>query len=284
VPSPKAKANGWQAFNANELPIVGAPKQDNPFESSLSPADTDPFANPGEMLPPEGAKAMIDAAVKKAELKILKALTQVVQDMDYQGMPFSQVTQDLQDKLHIPIRINTKAISSELNVDIEVPVTLSLPSMTARSALRHILSGVSDDLTFTIRDEVLLITTKDDAAKDQTINAEATTANPQAATPTRSEPATELDTGAAFIEQWLKSSNNVSDPQALSQALQNHLENEFDANQKSRKTELERLRVMLKQSEEWINSRQTRRAAIIQKHLSELLEKQKQGSPAKTTR
>ncbi len=270
------KSSGLKIQKFSNDPFAAAPNEESPFESQLNPADADPFANAVQPLPPEGTKAVIDAAVKKAEMKIAKALLQVLREIDYQGTPLRQVMWELQDTCNIPIRINTIALSVDLNLDAETPVTISLPSMTARSAFRHILSSVSADLTFTIRDEVLFVTSKKDAAR----GSEDELLRPNASVEGKlesSEPLApqQLDTGKAFIEQWLKSSKNNSNPQALSKALQNHLEQEFDANQKSRQSELERLRILLKQSEAWVNTRQTRRAEIVRKRLEELLEQNK---------
>ena len=148
--------------------------------------------------------------------------------------------------------------------------------MTLRSALRNMLLSISEDLTFTIRDEVLLITTKEDA-EDAAVG-ETELLNPSDSNEKLpgSTIAAQQDTGKAFIDQWLKTSSNQKDQDALRKALQFHLEQEFDANQKSRQAEFERLKILLKQSEDWVATRQQQRAEIVRKRLEELLKRSEQ--------
>ena len=106
------------------------------------------------------------AGGSKAEQKITAALKQVTKEIDYQGAPLRQVIQELQDEYNIPIRLNTVELGV-VGVDPESPITISLPAdLSLRSALRQILASVENadaGLTYTIRDEVLLITSKEDA-------------------------------------------------------------------------------------------------------------------------
>ena len=237
---------------------------DNTSVTSGDPLAVEALAS--ENLTPRDSQAVIDAAVKRAEQKIAQALIKVGQGIDYQATPLLRVMQDLEDVYGIPIRVNKNALSI-IAVDVEAPVTVYLPAMTLRSTLRNMLLSISEDLTFTIRDEVLLITSKEDAA-DEAESLDPTIANEKQRGSTTSA---QNDTGKAFIDQWLKTSSNEKDPQALRKALQFHLEQQFDANQKSRQTELERLRVLLKQSEDWVATRQAQRAEIVRKRLEELL-------------
>jgi len=253
--------------------------QTDPFGSPV--ADTsraDPYAGNAAMNDPFGsgepapAKSSAFApkrtnSVEAAEQRIKYALAKRAEELDFQGEPLNQVIETLQDTHGIPIRLSQWKLA-EVSVALDTPVTIILPPVTLQSALRHILSTVSDELSFTIRDEVLLITSKADAARE-----EAGQQPPPALFSSNLTPATptELDTGADFVKQWLKTANNASDQRALRNALQAHLEQEFEANQAARRAELTRLQELLKQSDTWLDARQTRREEIVGQRLNELL-------------
>ena len=200
--------------------------------------------------------------IETAEQKIRSALLRQV-DLEFQGISFRAVIDEFSSATSAPIRLSVKKLEP-LMVSEDTPINMTLPRMTLHSALGNILSSLSDELTFTIRDEVLLITTKEDAAQDQPIKLQTTS------------PAN-ADSGDAFIKYWLKISETPSaakaDQTALRKALQEHLEKEFDTKQEARRAELDRLRTLLKQSEDWLSTRQSRRAEIVGKKVDELLEK-----------
>ena len=80
--------------------------------------------------------------------------------VNIQRVPLVKVMEELADKHQIPIWIN----ESELNLigtNSDVEVTLQLPSVSLRSALRLMLQPM--DLTYVIRNSVLEITTIDSA-------------------------------------------------------------------------------------------------------------------------
>ncbi len=89
--------------------------------------------------------------------------------------------------------------------------------MSGQIILRHILSSISDELTYIVRDEVLLITTKDDAGEELDTPAAGSAGNDA-----------NRDPGDQFIKQWLESAADTTDSAALRAALQAHLEQEFD--------------------------------------------------------
>ena len=196
--------------------------------------------------------------VLAAEQRINAVLAKVADPMSYQGFPLWQVAEELQDAYGIPILVNEQSLAEE-GISTDSPVTFKVGEITFQSALRHLLASVSSDLTFVVRDEVLLITTKEDAQN---------TADRPAATLGLDQ----LDNGAAFIEQWRKTASDSEDRETLRNALQKHLEQEFDANQIARRAELERLRKLLEKSEEWVKTRQAKRPEIIQKKVAELLD------------
>lgn len=260
-------ADGSIVPNKNESPVQ-QPMTYDPFGAPADASVNDPFASVNATLPPPDPKAVIDEIVKKAEMEIVRALATQVNEIDYQATPLRTVMQELQDTCNIPIRFNSNALAS-LMVDVEAPVSIYLPSMRLRSALRHILLSVSDEISFTIRDEVLMITSKEDAqageaaSQDSSVYAESAEQEPK------------FDAGEKFLQNWNQSATQQSAPQELQSALQAELERSFDKNQKLRKEELDQLRIMLKQAEDWLDNRQTHRAEIVRKRLNELLEQNK---------
>ena len=90
------------------------------------------------------------------EKKILAALEQPT-ECDFTETPLADVTEYLRSKHDIEIQIDGKSLQEEA-VDKNVPVTGQLKNVSLKSALRLILA--EHGLTFVIRNEVLLITTK----------------------------------------------------------------------------------------------------------------------------
>ena len=97
------------------------------------------------------------------EKKIYDALDQPVQNFDFSETPLRDVIAQIQDAQGIPVQIDTKAFEDG-GLDLETPVTRSVSGISLRSALRLLLGDL--DLTYLIKDEVLLITTKDKAAEN----------------------------------------------------------------------------------------------------------------------
>ena len=243
---------------------------DDPFTDTAEGAtNTDPFAgsdSPATPSPRQKPPLATDA-IARAEQAINTRLASTTGEIEHQGTALRTVMDELRERHRVPIRFNRLTLD-QAGVDVDAPINISLPAITLQSALRHILASVSEELTFTIRDEMLLITTKEDAAKDvkSSVPLQSTTANPGLA-----PPPTQFDTGAQFVEKWLKSSKNGEEPNELRSALKKHLEQEFNANQQSRQSELVRLRDLLKQSEDWIKTRQAKRDEIVGKRIVELL-------------
>ena len=220
----------------------------------FAPEPTEDKRQPVQALPNEYGTDPVLAA----EQRINAVLARVADPMDYQGFPLWQVADELQKTYWIPILVNEQSLAEE-GISTDSPVTFKVGEITLQSALRHLLASVSNGLTFVVRDEVLLITTKEDAQSGLSRYV-------------GNSDTEQLDNGATFIEQWRKTASDIEDRETLRKALQKHLEQEFDANQISRQEELERLRKLLKKSEEWIKTRQAKRPEIIQKKVAELLE------------
>ena len=102
-----------------------------------------------------------------AEKKIYDALDQKVDALEFRETPLRDVINQLKDKFDIPILADKKAFEDAgLDLDTTV-VTQSVSGISLRSALRLILGEI--DLTYLIKDEVMLITTKDKAAESLVI-------------------------------------------------------------------------------------------------------------------
>ena len=99
------------------------------------------------------------------ERKIKKALDRTT-TLEYIDTPLNDVINSLQEDLGINIRLDTTAID-EAGIQTDTPVTVNLTGITLRSGLRLMLGDL--ELTYIIKDEVLLITTTDEAENELTV-------------------------------------------------------------------------------------------------------------------
>lgn len=96
-----------------------------------------------------------------SEQRIYAELNKVMPvGMEFVETPLKDAMTFTADQHSIPIVINAKALR-DAGINVDTPVTKSLKGITLRSALRLLLKDV--DLTYVVRDEVLQITTPDDA-------------------------------------------------------------------------------------------------------------------------
>lgn len=105
--------------------------------------------------------ASVDLAGKpgSAEQRIATAL-QGETDFSYLDTPLRDVLDDIQLRHDIPIIIDASALE-DYGVGTDTPVTMELNGITLKSALRLMLSDL--DLTYIIQDEVMQITTVEEA-------------------------------------------------------------------------------------------------------------------------
>lgn len=97
------------------------------------------------------------------EAKIRQSLATKV-DADYRGQPLNQVLVSFGDACDIPIWINSRELE-RFGIDVDAQVDLELPvKVTLRSALRLMLKPL--ELTYIVRNEVLEITSIQDAESD----------------------------------------------------------------------------------------------------------------------
>jgi type II secretory pathway component GspD/PulD (secretin) len=80
--------------------------------------------------------------------------------LDFVDTPLEEIVNVLQDEYGIPIKIKVSALEAE-GLDSSEPVTVNLHQISLRSALRLMLEALQ--LTFTVRDEVVEITSNSDA-------------------------------------------------------------------------------------------------------------------------
>ncbi|HVC95853.1 MAG TPA: VWA domain-containing protein [Pirellulales bacterium] len=104
-------------------------------------------------------KAVDLAKNSPAEQKIAAALTDKT-EFDFTDQPLTDVIEYLKAKHDIEIQLDGKALE-DASVGTDTTVTRTIKGITLRSALRLLLSDL--DLTYVIKDEVLLITTTAEA-------------------------------------------------------------------------------------------------------------------------
>lgn len=85
--------------------------------------------------------------------------------LDFSETPLEEVVSLLQNEYGIPIQINVPALEAT-GLDPAEPVTVNLHNISLRSALRLLMERLQ--LTFVVRDEVLLITTPEEAESQLT--------------------------------------------------------------------------------------------------------------------
>lgn len=110
-----------------------------------------------------GPAARVSLPVRPdAEIALLDALQKPV-SLDLENVPLSDLPSMLQDKMNVPAIIDRRALD-DVGVDLQTPVSLTVQQMSFGRALRHLLRPL--ELTFHVRDEVLVITTPEEAETD----------------------------------------------------------------------------------------------------------------------
>ncbi|HEX4143425.1 MAG TPA: hypothetical protein VHY91_07735 [Pirellulales bacterium] len=97
-----------------------------------------------------------------ARAKFMRVLAEPTH-FEYNELPLNDVVVDLKNRHHIEIQLDVKVLE-EASIGIDTPVTRNLQDVTLRSGLRLMLGAL--DLTYIIKDEVLLITTPDKASNE----------------------------------------------------------------------------------------------------------------------
>jgi hypothetical protein len=97
-------------------------------------------------------------SVAKIEQALRSPLTST--GLDFIDTPLEEVVELLQTDYRIPVQLDTPALD-EMGLGPEEPITTNLHNISLRSALRLMLKQLG--LTYLIRDEVLMITTPEEA-------------------------------------------------------------------------------------------------------------------------
>ena len=128
----------------------------------------DPFAPPtgqkpatpaGQGRPKEPREATDASEWERWRKEAIKAALASTTQMEFTDESFQNVIDYLKDKHKIEIQLDRKALE-EVGFDTDKKVTINIKGVTLRSALDLLLRA--EDLVWTIRDEVLLITTRDE--------------------------------------------------------------------------------------------------------------------------
>jgi type II secretory pathway component GspD/PulD (secretin) len=168
---------GWLAFV-----LIGTTSAQNlaesPFSEVAAPASVDPTKPVSVVensLLAEGSKpaTKLDDApyefcecVGESESGAVKRIERALrgplhsQGLDFRQIPLNDVVTALQDEYGIPIQLDAPAMD-EIGMNTDEPVTVQLNNISLRSALRLILKTIG--LTYHIQDEVLIITTPQQA-------------------------------------------------------------------------------------------------------------------------
>jgi hypothetical protein len=101
------------------------------------------------------------AATKRIELALAGPLHSA--GFDYADRPLQDVVTQLGEEYGIPIQLNKTALE-EAGIQTDTKVAINLHNISLRSALKLTLRTLQ--LTWVIQNEVLMITTKEDAEKD----------------------------------------------------------------------------------------------------------------------
>jgi hypothetical protein len=107
-----------------------------------------------EDLIPDGMQPNIESRAA-----IRQALTKKI-NWDMTEKPLGEVVEELKKELNIPMRLDMRTLN-DIGVTPDTPITFKMSGITAKSALSLLLRDLA--LTTMIRDEVLLVTTPDEA-------------------------------------------------------------------------------------------------------------------------
>jgi hypothetical protein len=130
-----------------------------PAPANAAAAAAEPFADPKPANPKPAA--LPKASERPSAARRIESELDKTTDIDMVEMPLKDVVQYLQERHQIPIVLNQKKLE-EASVSIDTPVTKSLKGIRLASALNLMLRDL--ELTYVVRDEVLQITTPEDAA------------------------------------------------------------------------------------------------------------------------
>ena len=155
-------------FIAANLSAADTDRAKSPAKKSQTQAASSPFAADKKPARPAAAKAR-DAATQEMQLgtnvaRIEEALASATQ-LDFNEAPLQDVIDYLKTAKEIEIQID-KRVLEDVNVTSDTPVTINVKGIRLESALRLMLRNMQPELTYMIKNEVLLITTPDIANEE----------------------------------------------------------------------------------------------------------------------
>jgi hypothetical protein len=153
TPGRYAFFRGQAGGGGQPIAVVAAPRT-NP------PAVATPNDAPSPQTDPSAGISLLEESA--AEQKIRETLDSPT-TIDFIDMPLTDAVAYLKDQHKIEIQLDQKALD-EVGIAADQAINRNLTGITLRSALRLILRDM--DLTYLIRDDVLLITTPDRAAEN----------------------------------------------------------------------------------------------------------------------
>ncbi|QDS97424.1 hypothetical protein [Adhaeretor mobilis] len=154
-PSEFLEVNG-EASQSNSKPDSSEPKETKPLNLSLVTGSGQRVVDPYRGL------AISSAQDRAASERIEAALDGPLSiPIDYRERPLNQILQEISLDYEIPILFDRPALEA-LAISEEAEVTISLRNVTLRSALNLLFREV-EDLTYVVNNEVLLITSEDEA-------------------------------------------------------------------------------------------------------------------------
>ncbi|MGB7345534.1 MAG: hypothetical protein WBD20_15075 [Pirellulaceae bacterium] len=129
--------------------IENASKNDNPSQANV----------PKPAVATESAPARKFASPEESEARIRSLLSSEA-ELPFFDAPLSEVADYISDVFEFPVLIDRRALE-EIGIDDEALVNLDVGKISLRSGLKLILRDL--DLTYAIKNEVLMITTKEAA-------------------------------------------------------------------------------------------------------------------------
>lgn len=139
-----------------------APAEHSPFRAggaATEKASDDPFAK-DEPKHKERKSTAKHLPLRTSETAIEDALNETTEIEFPEDLPLTDVIQHLKERHRIEIQLDLKALG-DVGIGTDSPVTVNLRGISLRSALKLLLRPLN--LTWRIADEVLLITTQEEA-------------------------------------------------------------------------------------------------------------------------
>ena len=113
-----------------------------------------------ESVPPQDASFLAANEPDAAAQQRIESALDATAEVEFHETPLSEVVGFLRETYKIPVVINNRALD-DVGLGTETPVTMSLRGISLRSLLHLMLKEL--DLTYVIRNQVLMITTPEEA-------------------------------------------------------------------------------------------------------------------------